>query len=179
MVNFRSELPQYFKSLGFVKGAEIGVYKGEFTNALCLAGLFVYAIDPWLAYPEQTRQERQDFIYGHAQRYLRRHKNCRIIRKTSMEAVKDFADESLDFVYIDGDHSFKSIACDIVEWEKKIRKGGIVSGHDYRGQSSQFVEPVVDAYVRAYNIKNLEIFSSIHQAKDRGDRQKSWMWVKQ
>lgn len=178
MVRLRSDLPEYFKSLGYTIGAEIGVYKGEFTELLCKAGLYVYAIDPWAAYSEQPSQKREDFLYGHAQRQLKKYPNCNIIRKSSMEAVKDFKDESLDFVYIDGDHSFKAIACDIAEWEKKVRKGGIVSGHDYHGQSSQYVRAVVNAYVEAYGIKKLEVFSSKEGMKERGDRHPSWLWIK-
>ncbi len=48
-----------------------------------------------------------------------------------MDALEDFEDNSLDFVYIDGDHNFKHISEDIYEWTKKVRSGGIVSGHDY------------------------------------------------
>jgi len=177
MVKVRSELPAYFKSLGFTKGAEIGVYKGEFTEMLCKEGLFVYAIDPWIAYSEQTRQERQDFLYGHTLRQLKKYPNCQVIKKTSMEAVKDFQDNSLDFVYLDGDHSFKAIADDICEWEKKVRKGGIISGHDYQGQSAQYVPYVVDAYAKAYNRK-VEVFGSRKLAVRRGDKQGSWMWKK-
>jgi len=179
MVKLRSDLPEYFKSVGYTKGAEIGVYKGEFTELLCKAGLQVYAIDPWMAYSEQPSQKREDFLYGHTQRQLKKYVNCKIIRKSSMEAVNDFEDESLDFVYIDGDHSFKAIACDIVEWEKKVRKGGVVSGHDYHGHSSHYVRAIVDAYVKAYNIKKLEIFGSVKHAKERGDKCNSWLWIKE
>ena len=48
-----------------------------------------------------------------------------------MEAIKDFKPESLDFVYIDANHSYKNMKDDIEGWSKIVRKGGIVSGHDY------------------------------------------------
>lgn len=179
MIKLRSDLPLFFVKQGYKRGAEIGVYKGELTTMLCDAGLFVYAIDPWIAYSEEQSQKRQDFLYGHAQRALARFNNCSIIRKTSMDAVNDFEDESLDFVYIDGDHSFKAIACDIVEWQKKVRSGGAVAGHDYYGQSSKYVKVVVDAYVNAHDIKNLHIFGNRRKWVERGDRHHSWMWIKE
>jgi predicted O-methyltransferase YrrM len=83
-----------------------------------------------------------------------------------MDAVKDFADGSLDFVYIDGHHGFKYVAEDIWEWHKKVRKGGIVAGHDYftlnkdpRHPYCNHVKEVVDAYVLAFKIDDLEIMS--------------------
>jgi len=179
MIRIRSDLPQWFVKMGYKKGAEIGTYKGEFTTLLCEAGLYVYAIDPWKVYSEQLSQKRQDFLYGHAQRALNKFKNCTIIRKFSMDAVKDFKDESLDFVYIDGDHSFKAVACDIAEWAKKVRKGGAVSGHDYYHQASQFVRPIVNAYVEAHKIKLLYIFGSKKLIRERGDRHHSWLWIKE
>ena len=48
-----------------------------------------------------------------------------------MEALKDFNDNSLDFVFIDGNHTFEYVVEDIAQWSKKVKVGGIVSGHDY------------------------------------------------
>jgi len=182
MVKVRSELPEYFVSLGYKVGAEIGVYYGEYNEKFCQVGIFMYAIDPWVTFEECggkiKPQERYDGIYAHAKKLLSQYDNCKIIRKTSMDAVKDFTDESLDFVYIDGDHGFKGIACDIVEWEKKVRKGGIVAGHDYSGQSCQYVPFVVDAYVKAYKIKNFTTIGG-RQYSGSGNRSKSWLWTKE
>src|SRR3989344_1780949 len=110
----RDDLPQFFVDMGYKVGAEIGVYKGEYTAKFCKAGLKMYAIDPWLAYGDYDQrhrkfQERQDFLYGHTQRVLAPYPDCTIVRKTSMDAVKDFEDNSLDFVYIDGHHGFKYV----------------------------------------------------------------------
>lgn len=185
----RDDLPQFFMDLGFKTGAEIGVYKGAFTEKFCKAGLKMYAIDPWMAYQgagrTQQEQERQNFIFGHAQRTLEPFKDCELIRSTSMDALKYFADGSLDFVYIDGDHSFKHIAADIEEWSKKVRKGGIVAGHDYfwfNPRQTRLicqVGPVVDAYVKAFEIKNFYIFDGDPNAKEKDNRYPSWMFFKE
>lgn len=184
----RDELPQLFVDLGFKVGAEIGVYKAAFTEKFCQAGLKMFAIDPWMAYQgagrTQQEQERQNFLFGHAQRTLAPYKDAEIIRSTSMDALKYFADGSLDFVYIDGDHSFKHIAADIEEWSKKVKKGGVVAGHDYfyfNPRQTRLicqVGPVVDAYVKAFEIKNFYIFGADPNAKEKDNRYPSWMFFK-
>lgn len=163
----RDDLPNFFKHMGFVTGAEIGVYRGEFTKKFCEAGLKMYAIDPWITYAGTT-QGRQDFLYEHTKRVLAPYPGCTIIRKTSMDAVKDFKDGSLDFVYIDGDHRFRYIAEDLWEWEKRVRRGGVVSGHDYNFGE---VGPIVDAFVK---IKGL---ASFYVCGDQ-DEYLSWFWIK-
>lgn len=53
------------------------------------------------------------------------------MRMTSLAAVERFADGSLDFVMLDGDHSFEAVRADIDAWLPKIRKGGVIAGDDY------------------------------------------------
>lgn len=184
----RDELPQFFVEMGFKTGAEVGVYKGEFSEKLCKAGLKLYAIDPWRVYKDFDHprgQTRLDFQYEHTKRVLAPYPNCTIVRKTSMEAVEDFADNSLDFVYIDANHEFRYIAEDLVEWTKKVRPGGIVSGHDYffvkTGTGAQIwhVGHVLRAYVAAYGIENwFLIGSKDYKDGEKRDRWRSWMFVK-
>lgn len=182
----RDTLPEFFKERGYTIGAEIGVYKGEFTELFCKAGLKMFAIDPWKAFTgqgkTQNRQERQDFLYGHAQRLLAPY-DCTFIRKTSMDALKDFKDESLDFVYIDGDHSFRYIAEDLCEWTKKVKKGGIVSGHDYyythpNAHMKVQIKPVIDAYVEVFGIDSFYVFGDLENPKTKNDKPPSWMFFK-
>jgi hypothetical protein len=79
----------------------------------------------------------------------------------------DFDDESLDFVYIDANHRPDFVREDIREWTKKVKKGGIVSGHDYHGD----VAGVVDEYVRN---NNLELFVT----EQKSDKALSWWFIK-
>ena len=69
----------------------------------------------------------------HDGRIFRRGKGCTLGARglDSLEAAETTQDESLDFVYIDADHSYKSCMLDIIAWESKVRHGGIISGHDY------------------------------------------------
>lgn len=60
-----------------------------------------------------------------------------IIPKESLEAVKDFNDGYLDAVFIDSSHSYPETALEILEWHKKVKDEGIVSGHDFNAEEVQ------------------------------------------
>lgn len=186
----RDSLPEFLVEMGYKKGAEIGVYKGAYTEKFCRAGLTMYAIDPWMAYQgagrTQKEQERQDFLYGHTQRVLSPFPNVAIVRKTSMAALEDFEDEALDFVYIDGDHRFPAVTADIYWWSNKVKKGGIISGHDYFNTSPTannvicHAKAAVDAFIEVFNIPSFYTFGRSkpieEEAKD--DKYLSWMFFK-
>lgn len=177
----RDNLPEFFKQMGFKVGVEIGVDTGLFSEKLCKAGLKLYAIDPWLSYSDyawlESGQKRIDEHFETAQRRLAPYE-CEIIRKYSMEAVKDFQDGSLDFVYIDGNHGFKFVTEDIYEWSKKVKKGGIISGHDYQNGEKLFhmdVKYVVDNYTKAAHINKWYILGK--ETDKRVDKNRSWFWI--
>lgn len=177
----REDLAKWFNELGFTKGAEIGVLWGRYSKQLCdhNPNLKLYCIDPWLEHSDyhdaHCPQDRMESLYEQTKELLK-DSNCVIIRKKSMDALADFEDESLDFVYIDGNHQFTSEANDIHEWSKKVRKGGIIAGHDYRrykpsslSHSYQVVRAYTDAYDIDYCVLGL---------KGEKDRIRSWFWIK-
>jgi predicted O-methyltransferase YrrM len=49
----------------------------------------------------------------------------------SWELADRFSDESVDFIWIDADHHYSSVIQDIRAWWPKLKKGGIIAGHDY------------------------------------------------
>jgi hypothetical protein len=57
----------------------------------------------------------------------------------SMQAAPLIADGSLGMVYIDAEHSYQSVRDDILLWRPKIRKGGILAGHDYNKVDGQML----------------------------------------
>lgn len=167
-------LPKLLKSKGYKVGAEIGILKGDFTKVLGEVGLKIYGIDPFIQYETYTDYEGKsmDDFYAKAQENIQG-LDCTIIRKTSMEAVNDFADESLDFVFIDGNHAYEYVVEDIAKWSKKVRKGGIVAGHDYftgHGRHKMHVEDAVNGFVKSYKITPLYILT--------GDKCPSWYYEK-
>lgn len=183
----RDNLPDLFKELDFKVGAEIGVLDGEFSEKLLKPNkdLKLYCIDPWKLVGDfdDYDSERLKRAYITAKKRLSKY-NCAIIKKTSMQAVSSFADGSLDFVYIDGDHEFKSVSMDISEWIRKIRIGGIICGHDFKRyvdlkRTRCHVQEVVNAYTWAYHIRPWFVLG--RKEKKEGeirDKERSWMWVK-
>jgi predicted O-methyltransferase YrrM len=63
----------------------------------------------------------------------------------STKVHEQFENESLDFVFIDGDHSYKGVKKDLAGWFPKIKKGGIMAGHDYN-ELSCGVRQAVDEF---------------------------------
>jgi len=165
----RQHLAQVFNEVGFKSGAEVGVRKGEFSLVLCqsIPGLKLLSIDPWTPYVKANEQKQKEY-YEITVKTLAPY-NAEIIKKTSMEAVKDVPDGSLDFVYIDGLHDFDSVIMDILEWNKKVKRGGIISGDDFIHGYQIGVMFAVEAYTRAHNINPWYLTN---------DREPTWFWVK-
>lgn len=153
----RIELAQYFAKLGFKKGAEIGVADGRYYEILCqnIPNLDLYCVDAYMAYDENSQdgnQTQQEKCYKIAQKRLSKYK-VSFIRRMSLDAIKDIPDSLLDFVYIDANHKFDYAIQDIIQWTKKVRIGGIVSGHDYWSIRDFGVKDAVDSYTKSHNIK--------------------------
>lgn len=166
----RDDLAVIFADLNYTVGAEIGVRKGYYSIELLTRNpnMKLYCIDPWGPYG-RTSQEKQDRFFRSTQGRLSLFPNVVFIRKTSMDALADIPDGSLDFVYIDGLHDFDNVIMDIVSWSKKVRSGGIVSGHDYFYNFGVGVVYAVDAYVRAHNIQQWFVTKEVLP---------SFLWVK-
>jgi len=54
-----------------------------------------------------------------------------LIRKKSNLAHLDFEDNSIDAIYIDGNHSYEAVIEDIKNWSPKVKQGGLIIGDDY------------------------------------------------
>ena len=56
--------------------------------------------------------------------------NINVIKDTSTSAAKNFLNNSLDFVMIDGGHSYEDVKNDIATWFYKVKPGGVIAGDD-------------------------------------------------
>lgn len=171
----RDELPEFFKDMGFKVGAEIGVFEGKNLIKYCQQGLKMYGIDPWKGYGDKQYTPDSkgkkyvfrslEYIYRHAVENVKPYPDCTLIRKKSIDALKDIPDCSLDFVYIDGDHRFDQTAIDLVQWTYKVRKGGVIAGHDYYDvtgyRGTRQVGPVVDAFAKSFDMSNWYILGRV------------------
>lgn len=171
----RIELIEYFAEQGFTSGAEIGVCSGYFSEVICqkIPGVKLLVIDSW-----KERYKKEE-MYKKTVDRLEPFKNVTIIRKTSMEAVKDVVDESLDFVFIDANHLYAYVKEDIEEWTKKVRINGIVSGHDYYVMKLNGGEVIkaVDEYVKKNNYK-LKLTDKDKDNPIKDNRKPSWYFIK-
>ena len=115
---------------------EVGSFEGTSTLMFALFVKKVYSVDCYdYKVPETGRIPSHDRLFQRAEKtFLKRIAkvpNIIKIRKTSVEAAKDFADGSLDAVYIDAEHDEESVRTDIQTWLPKVKKGGYLSGHDW------------------------------------------------
>jgi predicted O-methyltransferase YrrM len=123
------------------KVVEIGSWKGRSTVAICEAlkqkpEVEFYAVDTFEGDPEiwkdgYKEELDNDSIYKEFQKNTAEYGFLKIIRTTSNEASIQFADESLDWVFLDGDHSYDAVCNDVRAWFPKLKYGGLLSGHDY------------------------------------------------
>ena len=112
---------------------EIGSWKGRSTEAL-LSGTkgTVYAVDHFLGSKGeelQHKEAKEDIVYNQFLANVGKHKNLKVLRMSSEEAVKQFADKSVDMVFIDGEHIYEGVKKDIELWLPKAKK--VICGHDY------------------------------------------------
>lgn len=160
-----------FKAMGNnLTGVEIGVCRGKNIKYLldnCPNIRKIYGIDPWEAYPA-IDQETQDGNYIKAKQLLNSYQNeakAVILKMRSDLAARGFNDNSQDFVFIDGDHSYEAVLQDLRLWYPKVKKGGLFSGHDYRPQDKD-VRKAVQEFAK-------EIGATILEAEYY-----SWYWFK-
>lgn len=135
---------EWLKDISNPIGAEIGVFAGELSRKLLKrTDLTLYLVDSWAAQHDPQYADSGDFHAGlteaQQERYFRMTHHmvyfagprAKIIRKESREAAKQIPDGSLDFVFIDADHSYEGCKADIDAWTPKVRSGGLITGHDY------------------------------------------------
>ena len=161
-------------------GAEIGVGGGVFSEMICQRnpGVKLFCVDAWEVYEGYDDFLIPEYLEDDYKRAILRLApyKVNIIRKYSMDAVQDFADGSLDFVYIDGNHKSPYIVDDIREWSPKVRSGGIVSGHDYVDIHQDVIVAVND-YVNGHHCRPLFLVGNLNEHGDAEMSLCSWFWV--
>jgi hypothetical protein len=135
-----STLPRLIDRYGLKIGCEIGVAFGMHSHSILANSSvqFLFSIDPYrhfetgyndsLNFDQLTHNILCQMVMARLAPFGHR---SILLRMASEEAITLFADESLDFVYIDGNHTFPNVKFDIENWYTKVRPGGIVSGDDY------------------------------------------------
>lgn len=121
-------------------GVELGVASGDFSKRMVESGKFemFYGVDLYGDHHDTSE-------YVQALKYVGLGANYRLLRMRFNEALELFADESVDFVYVDGyAHTGEDAGRTIFEWLDKVKVGGLLCGHDYDPEWPRVVAAVND-----------------------------------
>jgi hypothetical protein len=138
-INNRNQLPCLFESVKkYNKGVEVGTFQGEYSKQILKSWTGkLYIVDVWREldvkdYNDSSNQKEYLNIINECCQNIKGFEDrCFMIRSDSENSSELFNDESLDFVYIDANHKYEYVKQDISLWFPKVRKGGIIAGHDY------------------------------------------------
>ena len=120
--------------------AEVGVWKGEFAQQIlshCPSIKKYYLLDAWRQLegwnkPANVSDPAFEQIFAEVlDRTAFAAAKRVVLRGTTSEVAHQIADKSLDFCYIDGDHTLRGIMIDLIRLYPKMRDGGIIGGDDF------------------------------------------------
>lgn len=183
-ISHRNLFPGLWAARGLVVGAEVGVYRGGFSEViLAHPGINrLYSVDAWA---DSDGNPMTDVIEECRGRLARFGERSEMVQCSSVEGAARFADGALDFVYIDAAHDYDSIMQDIGCWAPKVRPGGCVAGHDYSNKGKSLVrEMVTEAHPSRGRKRGKQavddwVESYEHELWLTGDRPHSWyVWMK-
>jgi len=153
------------------EGAEIGVHNGRFSQYLLqkLPKVRIYMIDIWKGFASNSRyfESMQDFgdAWKHDGTMIRSFwlastrtqfaaDRRYVMRGERMEFLSLFADASLDWIFIDCDHTYGGVMEDLQAWVPKVRPGGLISGHDWEHPCPRWgVKRAVEDYIATEALK--------------------------
>lgn len=139
--------------------AEVGVWRGDFSAQILeyTDPVVLHLVDPWRVADDQihraewyssahTTQQKMDAMARSVMaRFTDEITEGRVVvhRKASLDAATTFADASLDWVYIDGDHAYDGVMADLNAWAPKVRRGGFLAGDDYVSDRGTWLERLI------------------------------------
>lgn len=162
---------------------EIGTDRGYFAYELMRTwnGRKLFCVDPWThGYDKNDPASQRDRGSDYREAVIRLSQfgeKIEIVQKTSVDASRDIPDVSLEFVYIDGCHQYESVREDIATWWPKLKKNGILAGHDFvcmsnkQGGWGRYTQPAVLNHAIEYDIP-------VWMVSEKTNRNWSWYMVK-
>lgn len=144
-----------------LRGAEIGVNDGATSRVLLQQrpGLWLTIVDPFRHRgPNRLHMGRTPKQWERQYQLTRgvvsfAGSRATFLRRDSVPAAAEIADASLDFCFIDADHSYEAVRADLAAWYPKVKPGGLLCGHDYNHprDGKQFgVRKAVDEFASLY-----------------------------
>jgi hypothetical protein len=180
----REDFTKAINELGLKTGVEIGVHKGHFSEHILANSNIekMYSVDAWLEDEEITKAVRKkcdegkmELCYQETVKKLSRFGDRSvIIRGLSEDVVKQFENESLDFVYIDASHMFTGFTLDLINWWEKTKWGGLFSGHDYWRRYRYEVMYAVNGFC----MENKQLFNITTEERQFPQFGSSWWLIK-
>lgn len=117
-------------------GLELGVWTGHNMGHLlesCSNIKMLYGVDPYLPYQDWNRYIDENVMENAKNTALKNitpfKERSELIIAKSEDVAERFND--LDFIFIDGDHSYEMCFKDLNLWYHRVKRGGIFSGHDF------------------------------------------------
>eukprot|EP00667_Euglena_gracilis_P019843 EG_transcript_21334 len=134
----RLQIGEFLEDENMTVGAELGVLQGGFANHTlshwpsCKRYYLVDIWGPLKNYADDANFMETKKFFEEARRLLQPFtKTVVFLRMLTTEAVKEIADKSLDYVYVDARHDYCAAKEDILNYWPKVRPGGILAGHDF------------------------------------------------
>lgn len=138
---------------------EVGIQTGHYTHILAQKFKNVVSIDPFKEYSQDyytdtanIPQSEQDLLFERVSRELP--ENVKIIRESSLDVDSLLEDNFYDFVHLDGNHSYEYLLQELPLFWKKLRVGGILSGHDYYNLEREGLKIEVEKAVNQFVEEN-------------------------
>lgn len=120
--------------------AEFGVWRGNFARRILETCPFIeryYMVDPWAQLPDWNRAknfqtENFEEIFQEAlSNTAFAAPKLSVLRGRTKDVIHHIPDQSLDFAYIDGDHTLRGVTIDLIKVLPKMKPGGIIGGDDF------------------------------------------------
>ena len=143
---------------GYRKIAEIGVWKGRFMNGIlwvCPHVTEYWGIDSWCDLhdpdynePNMAKMTDDEWLetYLFVCHGLKAYPQLKLVRADATKVAQLFPNGYFDVVFIDADHAYEAVKNDIEVWTPKVRKGGIISGHDHFKRYPGVKQAVAEAF---------------------------------
>jgi len=183
----RAGLYKMFADKGFKVGCEVGVQRGRnaFVMLENIPDLKLYLVEPYADHPSNDRlfgKKVHDKFRKQAHKRLEG-RDVVWVEKFSEECFREIPDKTLDFVYIDGEHTWDYAVVDLSVWNNKVKTGGIISGHDfgYKGNKnykhSGRITEALTHFTEIYKIPTINLTDKTVR-EHKGDRCSSWFFQK-
>lgn len=162
-------LRDFINDRGWRVGAELGLMRGQTFDFLlthCPKLEVLYGVDVFQHMPDAPgEQPYRDVDHGAnleaVSKIVEKHgRRARLHVCTTEQAAKLVPDGSLDFVFIDADHSYEGVKQDIESWSPKVKKGGWITGHDYAPYWRGVVRAVDEAFGSRITLYECKIWAA-------------------